>query len=73
MQVMYRNLTIQISYGTGTLQHVHLNNFTDFINLLLGLNVCHTCCVRSIIHSCSLCIKGVPGRMCQTSGGCSLC
>jgi hypothetical protein len=26
-----------------------------------------------LLHSIQICIQGVPGGMCQTSGGCSLC
>jgi len=39
MTVMYSIPTSQISNVTGTLQHVHFNNFIDthFINLLLGI------------------------------------
>jgi hypothetical protein len=39
MTVMYSIPTIQILYVTGTLQHVHFNNFIDthFINPLIGI------------------------------------
>jgi hypothetical protein len=48
------------------LQENLLNFFINFIEAI-------PLCINTILYDVSIYIQGVPGGMCQTSGGCSLC
>ena len=55
---------------------IWLLQVADVIHISLSVGPCITCSIYIVICGavCNLqFIQGVPGGMCQTSGGCSLC